>query len=697
VATFAPGWSKFERFDVFFRNRDIEYNLYLTNVQGSQVYPFLSISRRKPGGEWESAAGRLLPVREMEKAYAQGPLKMAFQRDGNQLFVQMNSLEPVIFEEIFPLDDAPGKVEFNWPTELAMEKLEWFTRNPPAVESALADADQLYADGKLNEAEAAYDAAAAANLDNPVGWEARYKQGLCMNLGRRPEDALRVWSDAAATGNNAWSLLADIQRLRLLVPRADADDYPLVDGILERLAALAESERKKIATKVTYAERQELTDAATRHGVHWLLDSPQENVARCRRIDTLNELFGTLVHRQLYSKAALIRAHRMVGDDQQAEQLARSWLGDFEAHCTPEALYSAEIHNELAWMNIERGRETAMRHQLTELQRWIYEYPDKMRGGGRMVIELLIPRARLESALGLKEKAQQSLAEYLKFVQEHPEPTDEYDDYAEAHLLLGWLEFDSGNEAAARDIWNKGTWNAWATADRGVEIRYGGGGAQAVKDLMLCALGEEKPSPESLSLIVKAIFAQDQNLTGGPLARGSLVAQLVPSLNVTPETILAAWSSPRAREWSRRAAYRQLSATDFVRTPFVLSGIGILRQQAFQAGLSDAEEEVLWQLCQLGLDAFHEKKISKDQVLLLVPIWKGYDLPGIGWDRVGPGLPAEMRHQAAYVLGARYQQLKLATGKKFFQQVVDGCQDAPLKELAQTRLDSLAKPAEDAK
>jgi hypothetical protein len=215
------------------------------------------------------------------------PLRLRASREGDRLTFQVNDLEPLEFQDVFPLGTPrPGVFALEWPAGVGVRQVSAERRRPPASPSLLEQGDEAYARNDFAAAADCYSRQAQAGSAAP---ETHYKRALCLLALNRPADALpplrqlarRVTEDR----RDRWGLLAACQLWLYHLGQRQYDEADQVFKLLddhykfEELAALVPDElRGQILRAYRFGES----------GVLMIRHDPQRARALRRVLDVEN-------------------------------------------------------------------------------------------------------------------------------------------------------------------------------------------------------------------------------------------------------------------------------------------------------------------------------------------------------------------------------------------------------------------------
>lgn len=614
---------------------------------------------------------------------SEGPLILRASREVERLTFQVNNLDPIVFDDTFPLNDAqPGAFGVWWPTGAMISQLLIAEQALPPAASALQRGDELYGRQRFEEALLFFrEQGRSFGAATEQGQEARVKEGLCLWALKRPEEAGGALEQVAAglienparppvsreASRRSWPAVATSQ---LWLLRLEQKREREAEALFATLSGhygfndLARIIPQPVRDRIISAYRDEAG------GLNLLLDIP-DRLSRLERANSVIKLLGAPNATHVLAQLALLRAYRMAGRSDQAVATVLGYLkengGDFDY---PVKLFVEEY----GWLMRERGTPYPA---LQELNERLFAGPERRPQPNYQ--ELWIERARLHAAMEQWEEAEKDIEEYFRNV-----PPDSIDtrNIAAAALIRGFLRERRGDVSSAQDAWLAG----WRRIDfRSPLFGELMGGTIGFGNVVLLASLTNTWTDEDAELV----------LTQGVLPRVAQVGEFPTAL--VREALRAALPVGRAlhtnrrwRECARRLAFLDISLPDYARLPAVEFALEMIHLQALPGGLSADQESLCRQLCMDFYTAAMSGKLRKSQLLLIAASWKGSS--GLfGWGGVAGGLEPSLRKRLAYVLGHRYLFLnKPKEAAEFFRTAtLDEPADSPLRKLAQAELDRL--------
>jgi len=175
-------------------------------------------------------------LRETAVELPPGPLTVVATRNADRLALRAGSLPAVEFLDAFPLSTDEDKVfALQWPREARLTRLRASVQPLSPVASPLERGDQLFAEGRVDDALAEYQRQAIASGTSEFGQEARVKQALCLAaMGQRAE-AETLLARLVAEPGERWPLVAGCRlwAVRLQLDRVD-EAYAAFEALASR-------------------------------------------------------------------------------------------------------------------------------------------------------------------------------------------------------------------------------------------------------------------------------------------------------------------------------------------------------------------------------------------------------------------------------------------------------------------------------
>jgi tetratricopeptide (TPR) repeat protein len=582
-----------------------------------------------------------------------GPLRLVAKREGDRLFFQVNDRPPVELIDPFPLGRAQdGGVALHWPPAVGLLELQVSHQSRPVAPSPLEQGDDLFVDGRHEKALERYREAALSSAAPLVRQEARYKEGVCLLLLRRAEEATAVFEEVAARLIDArnddekrWPLTADCQLLAIYF--ASKDGLERATGILDRLSTSGVPLERLALLLPPEAQRMVLDNSITGSVGGNLYRKPEEHLARAEFAVKAAEILEPPNRRSDWKQHALMRAHMMLGQDVDAMRVAENMFRRFR--------YGGDALNDYCWIlrlqgQLDRALESAER-------------------GVALDPEHRIERARVRIARKEPDLAKADLEAYLA------KPAH-YSEYSQACLMLGFLLEERGAPAAeVEEAWRRGLLRNWKGDSKAVDLYTPGRtplGMSMLHYWIMASMLDELPDADAEQLLAGLVaFAGRDNPVFNRLMR--------------PSMLRATWRTPRARAVAKQVAYRTIPFPDALRFPLYLGWIAFLSEVCFAAPLTPDQDELLWRLSAEVYAAYYDGTINERYFLPFGAIVQGNpNLPGMGWKEVSAALAPrpKLRGPLAYVFGQRYAKKgDAANAAMFYKSAVDDAAREPAQPL----------------
>ncbi len=644
----------------------------------------ISLTTETPGGKgpfpsFEAAAGvrgllRAVVLRndvvireetlDAAEVVAAGPLRLRAKREGDRLGVQIHERPPLEVVDPFPLPaDPKGVFGFVWPST-GLRGASGSRQDKPARPGPLEAGDELFVQGKIDDALERYREAAAKAGPGPLRQEARYKEGLCHLQSNREDAARPLFEDVAGAllqikpgEDTRWMFLADCQLLLLHFKRPDGlpeatavlEKLPLYKYPLERLAALLPPDVRGL---ILY--RAEAGNVGPN-----LQRRPEEHIARAEFSVRATELLEPPAKQGEWRYHGLLRAYLMAGRESDAHRAAETIYRRFG--------FAGEAAVDQCWMLRLSGK---LDDALSLAERAVKENPDRK-----------VERARVRAARGEFDLAMQDVEAVIRGAQWYP-------DWAAACLLKGFLLEKAG--ASAADVmaaWRVGLIRNWKGRDP-IDLyteTHQPSGMAVLHAWMLGSLTDTIDDAEAEKLLQALLRFSGREFP--------VFIRLL-----RPGVVKVTWRNPRARDVARRLAFRDLPFQDAVLAPVHAGWVEFIHQVCLPEGpMSREAEDVVWNLGRDIQEAYRKGVIDERYLLPFGAIVQGNpNTPGMGWREVAKILephPA-LRGPVAWVFGERYAKKgDLANARLFYKSALADAAREPsletLKPLAQAGLDRL--------
>jgi tetratricopeptide (TPR) repeat protein/predicted Ser/Thr protein kinase len=604
-----------------------------------------------------------------EQINPQAPLRLMARREGDLLKVQVNDLQIIEFNDPFALGTGPkGVFGVVWPAGVGIRRLVAVRQELPETPSLLEVGDDLFLQGKLEEALDRYAEAGQSPSAVAIRSEALYKQGLCNLQLNRAEEARRLFETVAAAfitaapgADTRWSFMADCQLLLMCFREKDGiergaailDKLPEYHYSFDKLAQLMPSDVGRLILNTS--QTQSLGSNYHRR--------PEEHVARTEFAVRASELLEPPAQRREYTYHSLMRAYMAVGRNVDALRIAEKSFRTFR--------YGGEVLDDYCWIRRLQGES---RDALTALDRGLPADPLHF-----------VERARI--LVSLKDYA--AAAKDLDAFVAKPR---EYQSFVAACLIRGFVHEQLGAPPEkVEEAWRMGLIKNWKPlpGEKGMETY------------------EHFRSPAGMSMLHNWILASmlgDMNDADAEQLLGGLMAfagKDNPVFNklMKPSMLRATWRTPRAREIARQIAYRSFGFGDIARFPLFVGWIAFVHEVCLNGStpLTPEQDQLLWTMSEDIYAAYREGTLTDRYFLPFGAIVAGNpNAPGMGWREVAillEKLP-RLRGALAYIFGQRYVKkgdLKFAL--IFYKAALADAEREPayllLRKLAQVEVDAL--------
>ena len=594
------------------------------------------------------------------------PLRLDARREGDRLTFQVGQLPPVTFRAMFPRRASGGSFGLRWPTGVPLKSLVASRQPLSSTPSLLERGDELYAQRRLAEALEAFQDQARISGISEVGQEARLKAGLChLELGDEAR-AAELFEQVATEQGDRWPAIAAIRLWLVHLGHGRGEEAWDVFEMLswrhgDSLDALKASIPQETRDDILSSYSQPLADRPD-----WV-DRTPTRLRRAERALAVHQFFATAPADRLPVLEWTTLALHQSGELDRAVTIVD---GLWESEHLPQGIEEARWLLHCGWLLRERGQPERA------LARVDLALADKPQKYGSREMFLLVERARLSAALGRWDEAERDIVDLF----EHA--SGNYEAYAAASLIYGFLLERRGEADAAQRAWREASHRHWRMASHPnaspAPVDWYRSADSFLVSLILASLSGQLSDDDAEAIL--------HRLTRTAMCYSPLV--VATRKTALPHTPLRdMWLTPRGRQCARRIAFLDLSRAEYYRLPFALYGHEYLRQNAFSRQPTDEEDDVLWQAVHALLQAYCEEKIDLPQAISLGLAWKG-GTGAMGWQGVSDALEPSLRAQAAFVLGHRYRRLgKPAEAAMFFGVAFnDAPTDSSLRRLAKAEL-----------
>ena len=290
---------------------------------------------------------------------------------------------------------------------------------------------------------------------------------------------------------------------------------------------------------------------------------------------------------------------------------------------------------EYAYLCCLRGR---VGDAIGHVREWLLAKPDTYR---KERLPLLVSLAQCRVANGDPAGAEKDVENFFRLV---PRTTSmwDYDSWAQACLVRGFLRQDRSDEAGAIAAWQMGSCRPLGV----------GGALDILHASILGSLADQLSSSDSKDFLVDLF----RGLPPDQYRKVWAASQLLDYKFVT-RVLKTSWRSTEGRALARKIAYRQMPFHEMVRETMVLITVGFVREGAFGGHLTAEQHVLVRRWAVLSGKDLREGRIGTKQLLPLFLAWNGAS-PLLSWKLVAPKFSAEARALTAYILGHRCRTLK---------------------------------------
>ena len=494
--------------------------------------------------------------------------------------------------------------------------------------------------------------------------------GLSLKEQGQFADAIQVLSELSGEAPSRWTRLASF---RLWAIYLEQNKTQLADEMFTRLATSQSLDELQIL--IPNAVRQQIVSKyGTRlFDVRNLFQVSRSRVEDVKMIRHVQEFLEVEVEDDLQFE--LLRAYRLVGQEQEALQLAQN---------LERVAPTDRVIHHYSWLLRRAGNAPAA---LELIDRWLIDQS----GGYRSdMLPLLVERARVFAALEKWERAEQDLDEYLALTDQQ-DNTHYQTGLPAAYLLKGFLRERAGDSVAATDAWRRG-YVPWK--------RFLG---------LYSVAQREKPSAflhfhilGSLSGQLRYVEAKYFVDKGAESALPASVRPVVTALFLTPElvgkvtsTFQRQYATAHGRPFASRIAFEQLTYAEMFRIAALLPVYQSLVSKSFSEEPSAQEKDIIWKTLE---DAYRQtlesNELHDNQVMSLFLAWgtassfvSNANLTD--WMKQHPRIAAGV----AYICANRcLSEDKPRVAAELFGKVVDLSRpDSTIRKLAEAKLSVLEK------
>jgi len=629
------------------------------------------------------AGSKVLEQRLEPKQLADEHLRLRVQREGGKFILEVAGAPAVAFEDPFPLAMKDrGCFEVIIPGKVRLELLQAARQAQPAAPSPLERADELYEQGKYQEALTAYQEQGLQTATGAFGQEARYKQGLCLvGLGRR-EAAAALFDAVGAEDGKRWPLLALCQLMAILIEKKDLEQaWAIVDVAEMRFGG------QRVALSIPENLKGLIRDAYIQEfsGV-MLLGCTPERVAKLERAAKATRLIETSHWRNSWVRWNLMRAKHWLGDYEAAERLAREMMSQIPE----EDGWHLLVAEERSWLLRLAGKAPAALQLVNGL---LLDGKGRPRPERRL---LLVERARILAAQEKWDEAEADLDLLYKIA---PLKDLAYRQWAAGHLLRGFLAKRRGDEKTMAEAWNAAAVEPWYEATGQSQFPRG-----TMEKLLVVHAGALSGTLKQshLDAILEAYGERGEDAKAGttPSAAQSLLQVLAGSggvrlmaeaFKMTPAAMNALWRQPRGLDVARTTAFLNVPLSQIAGGPLSLLLYGMV-QQGVPRPLTDEEDRILWETSRRGFEEFRKGNFGITKVGQLGMAFRG-QTGRLGWGGLTADLVPDIRGPMAYFLAFQFENLnKGDEAVKLWQLALkDAPADSALKKLAAQELEKRSR------
>jgi tetratricopeptide (TPR) repeat protein len=612
-----------------------------------------------------------VPASEIFSA-ADAPIRLRAKREGDRLSFQVNDRKPAETRDPFAVGMGQREKSFfgvHWPLGVGLRRLTANHSELPPRPNELQKGDDLFVQGKYEDALQAYrEAAIKIKTDEPlVREEARYKEGLCELQSNREEEAVRIFEEivsrfllAGKGSDMSWLFMADCQLLGHFFRQKDGIDK--AGAVLDRVKEYGYTRDQLMLLMPADVQAAILYNNLSGSVGQNLNRTPEEHLKRAQFAVDASKVLEPPGRKVDYKWHALLRAQMAAGQTDKAMETARQMFREFGDLGDPLDDY--------CWMLRLDGKPD---EALKFIERGVAKDPAH-----------LIERSRIHAALGQWGEAQKDLDLYFQ------KPKD-YHSFSAAALLHGFLLEHQGAGAEKIDeAWKRGLMKNWRSTgnDKGLDPLRKDEAPQGMPMMhhwIMASLTGEMSDIEAEQLLGGLIaFAGKDNPVFNKLMR--------------PSVLRATWRTPRGRDVARQLALRSIPFSEAARYPVFMGWISFVHEVCFPPEpLTAEQDELLWRMAIQIYDAYRSGLITERYLLPFGTIVQGNpNAPGMGWKEMGKILEGSprLRGPLGYVFGQRYvKKNDLVNARLFYKSAIydagrDGG-DPLLEKLAKAELDRL--------
>ena len=556
---------------------------------------------------------------------------METQREADRLRVYVNQTISLEASDLFALPPH-GFYGVVWPDKAALTSLRGLRQTLSTAPGPLERGDELFAEGRFDEARGYFSAQVIELGGTPSGLEARFKEALALEHLQRSEDASQGYQSLAKEmqGKNAnkWTVLASFQ---LWIHHLRNKKLDEADAVLENL--LFQQSFKKKESLLLYIPDDLRAEILGKYrwdadGVGLMRFRPKR-LHNTRRLVQLEELLEVPPIERLKSQLALVRVLRLEGQLEEAIHIVKDQLSKMPLNGNR---FAVSLVAEYGWMMREKGTPSLA---LPEINRVLLEKPGAYRTNA---LALLIERARIHAAMNEWEQAKNDLDEFFRMPSP---PQNASSNSADASLMLGMVREQCGDPAGAKEAWRKGRIKGSANDPN---LRGASAVANALMLESLCQDVDEKRAESLFRGVLGSQAAMLNFLDAKNTFRSSAVV------------INRMWHTPKGKEIARRMVLQTCSLQQYIYAPVQVFAAEMIREEAIGAKTTPDQEELLWKLSEDVFAAFTSGKLTDVQAIQLAILWKRGPT-FLGGIEIIKGFDPALRGPTAYFMGLRFQRL----------------------------------------
>jgi serine/threonine protein kinase len=604
-----------------------------------------------------------------------GPLRLSAGRQLGKLRFQVNDLPPLEAIDAFPAAlSTSGTVGLKLVPNQRITRLFVQTRALPKEANPLEVADNLYAQGKYDEARENYRTVETTSTDANIRQEARFKRGACLIKTNRRDDAIALYDALMREQGTQWPASAGCHLWRLYLEAGRREDaYAAIDAVSSRFST------QELANYLPDDMRRMLLGIYVNQFSQFnLLQYPDAKaIERLQQAVGLSELLDTN-----QAKVYLIRAYESVDDFDRATNVAEELVsGDLDLF----SWYTTMAIEEYG--TLMRMRKTPQA-ALDRLHAILLDAHGQVRP---QFWHLLIERARLLSALNRFDEAERDVKAYL----ERDRGGSSYAYHGIASLMLGFLRERRGDAAGALEAWRGGLMKNYqapttnASGRSASQLTESFGGMEGTTAVAVACMSNTATDAEIEELT--------QDVAKNALNTGNFAAFQSGALRVPPAAIRRTFSDARGREWTRQFAFRELPAPQISRALLGNMIREFLREGSLGRHETTARQEKILDAAASGLVSLYiHDQLQPIQMVQFALAWKG-TTGAMGWGSFKSALDDATRGAFACLMAIRYERLGLKDGQQqILREVLADSTNDDFKHFAQLKLGEAQPDALDA-